>query len=366
ESPISIVIEIPTQVPTAVVNPTATLVPPPDTLVVCLNEEPDSLYAYGSSSQAAKHIWQAIYDGPIDSNGYRYEPVILEKIPSLRDGDGAVNLVTVTEGDRVVDDSGTPAELTPGTIIRPSGCNSGDCAFEYDEGDLLLDQMQVTFRILRGVVWSDGTPLTAQDSVYSFELNASDETPASKFVVDRTASYSAVDDFTVIWQGLPGYIDPNYGLNFWTPMPEHIWGSMQPGTLLNAKISTEKPIGWGPYTIQSWNPGQNIILQKNPNYFRSTEGLPHFEQLVFRFVGENTNNNIAATMSGECDVVEKVENIAFTTLAELQNNGRLNTIVGQKATWEHLDFGINPASYDDGYDPGDDRPAFFSDTRTRQ
>ncbi|MEK6220709.1 MAG: ABC transporter substrate-binding protein, partial [Chloroflexota bacterium] len=117
---------------------------------------------------------------------------------------------------------------------------------------------------------------------------------------------------------------------------------------------------------QSWNPGQNIILQKNPNYFRSTEGLPHFEQLVFRFVGENTNNNIAATMSGECDVVEKIENIAYTTLAELQNNGRLNTIVGQKATWEHLDFGINPASYDDGYDPGDDRPAFFSDTRTRQ
>jgi ABC-type transport system substrate-binding protein len=54
-----------------------------------------------------------------------------------------------------------------------------------------MDQMVVTFTMLAGLQWSDGSPLTADDSAYSFELAANDATPGSKFLIDRTQAYEA-------------------------------------------------------------------------------------------------------------------------------------------------------------------------------
>jgi len=54
--------------------------------------------------------------------------------------------------------------------------------------------MVVTFEMLEGLTWSDGTPLTADDSVYSFEVWADPDTPASRYLVDRTTSYEATSD----------------------------------------------------------------------------------------------------------------------------------------------------------------------------
>jgi len=346
--------------------PPPTTIPIPDTLVVCLQREPDSLYLYNNPDGSAQHIWQAIYDGPIDNIGYQYEPVILEKLPNLLDGDASIQTITVNEGDLVVDYDGNVKKLTPGVHVRRSGCSEGDCAQEYSGGELQLDQLQATYRLQRGILWSDGEPLTAEDSVYSFELNADPATPGSKYAVERTQSYTAQDDLTVTWTGLPGFMDPNYALNFWSPAPRHQWEGISAAQLLSDPKSSQKPLGWGPYVIDTWNPGQ-MILSKNPNYFRRNQGLPKFEQLVIQFVGSNGNNNVAAVMSGECDILESVEDVDFVTLQELTITQRIKAVFGQKSTWEHIDFGINPAAYDDGYDPGDgDRPAIFDDKRTRQ
>ncbi|MDH5605898.1 MAG: hypothetical protein OEY93_03330, partial [Anaerolineae bacterium] len=93
--------------------PPPTTIPIPDTLVVCLQREPDSLYLYNNPDGSAQHIWQAIYDGPIDNIGYQYEPVILEKLPNLLDGDASIQTITVNEGDLVVDYDGNVKKLTP-------------------------------------------------------------------------------------------------------------------------------------------------------------------------------------------------------------------------------------------------------------
>ena len=84
-----------------------------------------------------------------------------------------------------------------------------------------MDQMQVTFSMLPGLSWSDGTPLTAEDSVYAYQVASDPSTAGSKYLVDRTQSYEAVDATTIQWWGKPGYIDPTYFLNFWPPLPEH-------------------------------------------------------------------------------------------------------------------------------------------------
>jgi peptide/nickel transport system substrate-binding protein len=83
--------------------------------------------------------------------------------------------------------------------------------------------MSVQFRF-KPMTWADGTPVTAADSVYSFQLDADPITPGSKFKIERTESYTAVDDLTVRWVGIPGYLDPDYFTNVWQPLPRHQFG----------------------------------------------------------------------------------------------------------------------------------------------
>ena len=341
----------------------------PRTLVICMGQEPETLYPYGGSMLAASSVLEAVYDGPIDGRSFDYQAVIIEKIPSLADGDAVIQAVEVQPGDAIVDDSGSPATLEPGVVYRPSGCNSADCAVEYAEGDgaVMMDQLAVTFKLLPGLMWSDGTPLTAQDSIYSFNLAADPDTPAGKFTIDRTASYEALDDVTLQWTGLPGYMDSEYFTNMWTPFPEHVWGQFTAAELLEAEESRTTPMGWGPYVIEEWVVGDNIRMTKNENYFRADEGLPKFDTVVYRFVGENSNANIAKILSGECDIVDQTSQLDDQSelLLELQAAGQINATFVTGTIFEHADFGINPVSYDDGWQPGD-RPDFFSDVRVRR
>jgi len=341
----------------------------PRTLVICMGQEPETLYPYGGSMLAMSSVLEAVFDGPIDGRSFDYQPVILEKLPSLADGDAVFETVDVAPGDTIADADGNVTTLEAGVKFFPSGCTNADCAQEYTEdmGTIQMDKMVVTFKLLPGLKWSDGEPLTAADSVYSFNLAADPDTPSGKYTIERTESYEALDDVTIQWTGLPGYVDGTYFLNFWTPYPEHVWGQYTAAELLEAEESSLRPMGWGPYVIDEWAKGDHISMHKNPNYFRADEGLPKFDNLVYRFVGENSNANIAAILSGECDIVDQTSHLDDQSelLLELQNAGQVNATFVTGTVFEHADFGINPVSYDDGWQEGD-RPAFFSDVRVRQ
>ncbi len=352
----------------------------PRTLVYCTRQDPENLYLYGSDQTA---VWavtdalEAIYDGPIDSRGFAYQPVILEKLPNLADGDARLNPVAVAPGDRVVDASGLPAVLEVGLRVRPSGCQAEQCAVAYDGSPgFTMDQLSATFRLLPGLTWSDGAPLTAADSVYPLTWRLIRKHPvivqtARLPTIQRTASYTAPDERTAAWVGLPGYLDASYTTNFWSPLPEHLWGGLSASELLEAEVSTRKPVGWGPYVISERVPGESLTLVRNERYFRADEGLPRFDRLVFRFVGANVDAHLARLLSGECDVLDasawawELQGEQANRLLELSESGQINAVFTTGSVWEHLDFGIRPASYDDGWQPGD-RPDFFGDVRVRR
>ena len=343
----------------------------PRTLVICLGQEPETLYNYGGSMLAQSQVLEAVYDSSVgiyDNRTFAYQPTIVEKLPSLADGDAVLQAVDVNPGDTIVNDAGDPATLEAGVVYRPTGCAAPDCAVTY-EGDaaVQMDQLVVTFKLLPGLLWSDGTPLTAADSVYSFNLAGDPDTPTTKFALERTASYEALDDVTIVWTGMPGYKDSTYFINMWQPYPEHIYGQFTAAELIEAEESARKPLGWGPYVIDEWVAGDNIRLHKNENYFRASEGLPKFDTLVYRMVGENSNANIAKVLSGECDIVDQTSHLDDQSelLLELSAAGQVNATFVTGTTWEHADFGIVPVSYDDGWQPGD-RPDFFGDVRTRR
>lgn len=350
-----------TVVPTPTPLPTATPTPEPKTLTVCLPDEPEGLYLYGPASMASQHVWQAIYDGPLDSRNYAYQPVILTSLPSLADGSATVETVTVEAGDRVLAASGDVVELALSVTVKDADGQH----VTFDGTPVLMQRLVVTFTLQSDLYWSDGTLLTADDSVYSFELAADPATPsgtvrlptgANKHVVERTASYQAADVRTAVWTAIPGFLDQAYFLNFWHPLPRHAWSHLSAAELLTADLATRQPLGWGPFVIHEWEPGHHITVVRNPLYFRASERLPRLDQVIFRFVPDPATlaNELVAS---RCDVV--THDGAEAARAELPDPPPAEVLSTYDARWELLAFGISPAaSYD--------RPDFFEDVRVRR
>jgi peptide/nickel transport system substrate-binding protein len=344
--------------------PASTDIPAPSptplrVLTVCLGHEPQTLFLYQAFSTSARSVLQAIYDGPLDVQNFDYVPVLLTKKPTQADGYVTLAPVEVQPGESFVDDGGNLTTLTQGVLYRPSGCSETACAQAYPgDGPVTLDQMVVQFQLLPGLLWSDSAPLTADDSVFSFEVASSLYPLAQPERVVRTASYRALDAQTVEWRGLPGLMDPSYAANLFSPLPRHVWGNLSKEELLQSDATTKMPLGWGPYVIEQWTEGDHITFHKNPAYFRASEGLPYFDNLVFRFV-EDGQQMLDALLTGECDLADSsaMQDVDLARLLEAQKTGQLE-VYFQPAAWEMALFGI--ASYEPS------RPDLFGSTEIRQ
>jgi peptide/nickel transport system substrate-binding protein len=346
---------VPSSTPTPV-PPTATPVPP-KVLTVCQGEEPNTLFIYGGPSRAARNVLDAVYDGPIDRPGYHFQPVILEKLPLPDAGDVALRTIEVREGDRVLGANGEVIELLPGVTL----VGAGGQEIVFEGGVISVTQMMVTFTLRPDISWADGQPLTAADSVYSYELARELEDPALQRRVDHTASYEALDERTVVWTGVPGYQDTNYLLNLYHPLPQHVLGGTTLDQLLQTDVVQRKPVGWGPFVVEEWAAGDHITLVRNAHYFRASEGLPHLDRVIFRFVGSSSRQAAEQLLTGECDVVTQdllAENPS-SLVSEAVETGRVRLIASASGEWEHLDFGVQPVSWSG-------RVPFFAEATVRQ
>jgi peptide/nickel transport system substrate-binding protein len=335
---------------------------------------------------AAQNVLQAIYDGPIDNAGFSYQPVILEKLPSLGDG-ATIQPVAVKENDLVVNEAGEVVLLKLGQVVRPYGCYSSDCAITWQGEVLEMVQMSANFRLKEGLRWSDGEPLTANDSLFSYEKARSCRSPwdatascgtlgaGGGETMRRTASYKALDELTTQWTGIPGFIDQTYMTNFAHPLPRHQLEGFSAGELFEADQSRIQPMGWGPYVIEKWKPGEYIQLRKNPYYFRGNEGLPYFDELIIRFFAKDGEATLSALQNGECDLIDyeqSSKNIPLKRLLEAGKNGQIEALTSPNSMWEHLDFNLQPSgsirntgSFA-GWDLDGDGQGPFGDVRLRQ
>lgn len=357
-------IEIPlTNVPAATNTPESiapTIQPsPPKTLVVCLGREPRSLYLYANTRPETDTILQAVYDGPIDLRAHQYEPVILASLPSFENGGARVESVIVSDGQVYLN----PQTLLPDRLASrkpylPSACFDPDCIAFYTDGEVEMDRIVALFELLPDIRWSDGEALKASDSVFSFQIDADADTPTTKYLVQRTSSYAALDELRTQWIGIPGFLDPEFESNFWSPLPEHIIGQFSAAELLLNNDVAKAPLGWGPYIIESWMPGKEIALEKSENYFRAGEDLPYFDLLRFRFLGSDYVSALEQVLTGECDVLdESVLPYAFWAIAlDLAEDDRLQIISQPGAVMERIDFNTLSA----------EGSTAFSDLRARQ
>ena len=331
----------------------------PKNLVVCMAQEPDTLHIYGGNMLSATAVQVAMFETEVTTFSYDYQALGIEKLPSIEDGDAVVNTVEVNAGDLVLDAEGNPVELAEGVSVL----NTDGEAVEYSGEPITMSYITADFT-LKPRVWSDGEPVKASDSVYSFHLQGEPDMPAGKFVNDRTASYEATGDLTLQWTGIPGFLDPTYFLNVWQPLPEHTYGQFTPVEQLEAEETSRLPVSDGAFMISEWLAGDSITLVRNPHYYRQDEGLPYLDSVTYKFIPD-TNQLIAQLLSGACDIGTQdgltVSDAPF--LIEAENNGLITPYFQTGTIWEHIDFGID--SYGDyGDDVG--RPDWFEDVRVRQ
>lgn len=343
-------------------SPTA----PPHHLTVCLGREPETLFPLQAHTRAAQTVLAVVYDGPFHRVHFAWQPTILSGLPSLENGDVTIETVTVQAGDEVLDADGQPVTLDDGVRVRPAGCRQASCAQTFTrDAPLQMEQMSVVFHLKEGLRWADGEPLTAADSVYAWQLAQQPQLNTDFYLLDRTADYRALDTQTVVWVGKPGFLDAGFQNNFWTPLPSHLWSQLAPANLPDSDFA-RLPLGWGPYVMTDWTPGVSIELKRNPIYAGTA---PYFDTLTFRFVSDGAAA-VADLLAGRCDVLDSSVPLAgeMDLLREMSADGQVRLLASTDMTMEVLAPGIQPAAYDDGYQPGlfGDRPDYFGDARMRQ
>lgn len=350
-------------IPEVTATPPHTPSPPPlKSLTICQAAEPDSLFLYSTAMLDKTNLHHTIYENLITQQDFGYQAQGIEKLPNLADGDAYVQIVTAQAGDRVVDADGEVVTLAAGVVVLDE--NGRSHVFEGTPLD--LPQLVVEFT-LRPMVWSDGTPVSAADSVFSFSLNRDVSVPfttADSFRAARTASYEATGALTLRWTGLPGWQDPTYFLNVWPPLPQHHLGDIPLDALAEAPAAARTPLASGPFRVTAWQPGSQIQLTANPHYYRAAAGLPKLDQLIFRFVPDS-NQLVIDLLAGRCDVGTQSA-MTFNLVPLLRTaveTGDLIPTFTPTLIFEHLDFGIN--SYAD-YGDGNGRPDWFEDARVRQ
>lgn len=139
----------------------------------------------------------------------------------------------------------------------------------------------------------DGTPVTAEDVVYTYKtiLDPNFKAPY-RSLYTPIQDVVALDDHTVKfvlsqpYSALFAYLDMGI-------VPEHV--ATQPGSDL-----ASHPVGSGPYKFVSWEKNDKIVLEANPDYFG---GVPKIQTLEFDIVPDNTAR-AQALEAGDLDLIQ--------------------------------------------------------------
>ncbi|GIV76864.1 MAG: ABC transporter substrate-binding protein [Litorilinea sp.] len=157
------------------------------------------------------------------------------------------------------------------------------------------DNQTLRFNLRRDVVWSDGTPITAEDVVFSmnitFHPEARDMTASELSIIkggeemmageaQELAGVRAVDDHTVIIEtATPDTtLALSMGLRWWAPIPKHIYGDIPPGELEQSPEMLAPKVVSGPYFMDREETDRWYEFVPNERYWR---GVPPLDRIVY-------------------------------------------------------------------------------------
>ncbi|ETK35279.1 ABC transporter substrate-binding protein [Microbispora sp. ATCC PTA-5024] len=210
------------------------------------------------------------------------------------------------------------------------------------------DGLTWTYKIRKGVKWSDGVPLTAADAAYTFNRIIHGETEQVNFAsyTSLMTEASAPDPQTlVIKVSKPGSIMNRLIVPI---LPEHIWKDIDEKSTATFK-NEENVVGSGPFILVKRAVGQYVEFRANKNYWG---GAPKVDSLVFR-VFNNADAEVQALKNGEIDFANNLSSTLFDTLKGVAG---ITPIHADAGSFNDIGFNTGAATVD-GKPIGDGHPA---------
>ena len=159
------------------------------------------------------------------------------------------------------------------------------------------DGLTADFTLRQGVKFSDGTPLSADDVVFSLN-RAVDQKGSWGFLFSPVKSVSKVDDKTVRIEMSEPFAPlltalSTFAASIYSKSNFEKWGDQ----------GGNHPLGTGAFALKSWSRGQEVVLVRNTYYWQ--EGKPYLDSVVFRDVGDD-NARTVQLASGDLNLIANV------------------------------------------------------------
>ncbi len=215
------------------------------------------------------------------------------------------------------------------------------------------DGRTYTIRLRRGLRFSDGSPFTANDVLFTFQVlqdPKSGAIQADQVQVDGSfPQVSKIDEYTVRL----AYQRPvGMGLRSLDSVPilprNRLLKAYSEGTLSTVWGATASPrdvAGLGPFRLREYRRGERIVLERNPHYWkrdRSRTALPYLDTITFLIIPDH-NVEALRFQAGEIDLLYFLSPESY---AALRRSGSQSKFVlrdlGAGLAMDFLWFNLNP------------------------
>jgi peptide/nickel transport system substrate-binding protein len=217
------------------------------------------------------------------------------------------------------------------------------------------DGRTYTLTLRHGLHFSDGAPFSADDVVFSFKayLDEKLHSPQRDLLVISGVPLKIhkIDDYNVRFTLPYRYAAGERIFDNIAILPLHILAKRaKSGDLASAwGVSTDpkQVVGLGPFRLKAFIPGQRVVLERNPFYWKSDgagQTLPYFNELIFEVV-PNTEAETMRFLSGETDIMSRMTAANFAALTKDEQKRHFHVYdLGPGFEYTFLFFNLNAIS----------------------
>lgn len=214
------------------------------------------------------------------------------------------------------------------------------------------DGRTFTLNLRRGIRFSDGHRFDADDVVFSFTVYLDEAVGSPQrdlLIMDgKPISVSKIDQYTVRFSLPHPYAAAERLFDSFAILPRHILEKpYREGTFAQAWALSTSPgevVGLGPFRVRQYWPGQRIVLERNPYYWKvdhDDHRLPYLDELVFLFVGSE-DAQVMRFEAGETDLINRLSAENYTLLSKEKSQSHLQlTDLGPSLEYNFLLFNMN-------------------------
>ncbi len=169
-----------------------------------------------------------------------------------------------------------------------------------ENGGVSEDGLVITMHLRDDIVWSDGTPITSDDFLFTYDMIMDEANVVSSlYPYDYITSVEAPDERTVVTTfGEP--FAPWLSLLWHGVLPKHVLEPVYQaeGSIQEAEWNLAPTVGCGPFSFVEWESGSFIHFVKNENYWL---GQPNIDEIYLQFVPDDASQT-AALVAGDADL----------------------------------------------------------------